>query len=230
MRRAFRSAFLWTRGWTVFLFGAPAVVLFSYVLSRQALQRLVRRWCRLTLGALGIRVIVCGEFPPASAGPMVVIAPHVNLFDPLVLGSILPRPMAGIELETHFRWPVYGAIIRRLRHVAISHASPHRSCAALLEAIRRLRRGESLVIFPEGHRTRTGRRGPFGLWAFRLAARAGAPIVPTAFSGAWERHHLGSWHIVPGLWRVLVLPPIWPARPDRTGALALRAAAESVVK
>lgn len=229
MIRSLRSAVLWARGWTVFLLGAPVMLLSSLVLTRTQLFRLVSRWCRHILRAVGIRVEVIGCFPAVGNGPFIIVAPHVNIFDPLVLGSVLPAHIAGVELETHFRWPLYGWIIRRLGHIPISHTSPHRSREALAEAERRIRKCESLVILPEGHRTRTGTRQPFGLWAFRLAARTGTPVLPIAFAGAWERHHVGSWHIVPGVWQVRVLAPIYPSGRDRAAAESLRAAAETSV-
>jgi len=181
------------------------------------------------LRALGIRVTLCGQFPPPERGPMVIVAPHVSLFDPLVLGSILPYAVAGVELETHFRWPLYGTIIRRLGHIPLSHRTPQRTRESLREAERRLAEGHSLVILPEGHRTRTGRRGPFGLWAFRLAAGAGVPVLPLAFEGGWERHHVGCWHIDPGAWKVHVLPRIHPVGADRAAAESLKVAVEEAL-
>lgn len=229
MIRALRSLALWGRGWTVFFLGAPIVILCSYLVSRARLFRIIRTWCRLLLAAVGIRVEVIGEFPAAGAGPMIIVAPHVNIFDPVVLGSILPWPVVGVELETHFRWPVYGRVIRRLSAIPISHELPQRSRTALREAAERLAEGQTLVVFPEGHRTRTGARRPFGLWAFRLAAQEGVPILPLAFDGAWDRQHVGSWHLTAGVWRVQVLAFVRALGTDRRSAEALMAAVERAI-
>lgn len=229
MRGCVRSLFLWAQGWVVFLLGGLGIILSSHVVGRERLFRMTRAWCRFTLRAVGIRVETEGAFPPVTAGGVVIVAPHVNLFDPLALGAILPRPVAGVELETHFRWPVYGTIIRRLGHIPIGHAAPHRSRAGLNEASRRLANGDWLVIFPEGRRTRTGKRAPFGLWAFRIAARTGVPILPLACHGAWERHHVGSWRITPGIWRIRALPLVHPTGTDRGAAETLRTAVEAAI-
>ncbi len=229
MRRALQSLILWGRGWSVFLLGAPVIILLSRFSGRKRLFRWIRTWCRLVLRAVGIRVEVLGAFPPVDSGPVIIVAPHVSIFDPIVLGSIVPWPVTGVELDSHFTWPVYGAIIRQLGNIPISHESPHRSRQSLHEAAERLRMGERLVILPEGHRTRTGRRRPFGLWAFRLAARTGVPILPLAFEGAWERHHVGSWLLQPGVWRVRVLPLTYPLGVHRRAAESLKRAAEAAI-
>ncbi len=224
---AVQSAFLWARGWAVFLVGSPIVLMASIFVGRDRLFGLVRFWCRALLRAVGIRVEVEGAIPDDD--PIVIVAPHVNLFDPVVLGAVLPRHIPGIELDTHFRWPLYGSIIRKLGHLSVSHASPQASRASMRRAESLLSSGGSLVVFPEGHRTRTGARGPFGLWAFRVSARAGVPVVPLAFIGAFDRNRVTSWRLSPGTMRVVVLPPISPAGSDRESAESLRAnVAESI--
>jgi 1-acyl-sn-glycerol-3-phosphate acyltransferase len=181
------------------------------------------------VAVLGIRVIVHGKFPNPETGACILVAPHVNLFDPVILGSVLPRAIAGVELDRHFEWPLYGRIIRRLGHIAISHANPHRTRSSLLAVEERLRTGAPLIVFPEGHRTRTGSRGPFGSWIFRVAARTGTPVIPIAFHGAWERHHVGSWILSPGVWEVRVLGPIQPGGDGREAAETLKAEVERAI-
>jgi 1-acyl-sn-glycerol-3-phosphate acyltransferase len=63
--------------------------------------------------------------------------------------------------------------------------------AAVRRALRLLRQGEPLVIFPEGGRSPDGRLQPFRAGAFRLALAAGAPVVPVTIAGAFEAWPVG---------------------------------------
>ena len=76
---------------------------------------------------------------------------------------------------------------------------------------------------------RTGQRGEFGSWIFRVAARTGTPVVPIAFRGAWERNHVGSFLITPGMWEVEILPPIISTGGDRAAAETLKRAVEEAI-
>jgi 1-acyl-sn-glycerol-3-phosphate acyltransferase len=220
MMGVLRSGVAWAAAWIIAIGGVSIMLLYTSFFGRRSLFGMVRHWCGFVLRAVGIRVELVGEFPDHD--PIIIVAPHVNLFDPLVLGSLLPRHIRGVELDTHFRWPLYGALIGRLGHLPISHATPQASRRSMRRAEELLAAGESLVVFPEGRRTRTGGRSEFGLWAFRLAAKTGTEVVPLAFDGAFERQQVGSLRIRPGVWRVTVLPIFSPAGADRGAAVALR--------
>ena len=227
--RLLSSLFRWFCGWIVFVVGAPLILLCGLVLAPERFFRVVQVWSRALLRVLSIRVVLHGEFPRRETGAFVAVAPHVNLFDPFVMASILPRPIAGVELDKHFRWPLYGRIIARVGNIPLSHTTPQRTRESLRLVEERLKKGQPLVVFPEGHRTRTGRRGEFGSWIFRVAARTGTPVVPIAFRGAWERNHVGSLLITPGTWEVEILPPIIPVGGDRAAAEALKKAVEEAI-
>ena len=218
----FRSAFLWAGGWIVFLLGAVIVVPATFFLSGPRLYRMIQPWCRLLLRAVGIRVELAGEFPELSGKPTILIVPHVSVFDPVVIGAVMPYHVPGVELDTHFPWPLYGRIIRALRHFPLSHSTPLKSRETLRAAEDHLQAGGSLVVFPEGRRTRSGQRGEFGLWTFRLAATAEATVYPIRFEGAYERHRTEGFDIIPGVWRVRILEPQRAMGSDRTATIALR--------
>jgi 1-acyl-sn-glycerol-3-phosphate acyltransferase len=60
-----------------------------------------------------------------------------------------------------------------------------------------LKKGKSIIILPEGHRTLDGNLGPFKKLPFHLAKQAGVPIIPIGLSGLFELKHKGSWLIRP---------------------------------
>ena len=115
------------------------------------------------------------------------VSNHVNLFDPFVLYCATPQFIRGLELESHFRIPVYGWLMKRFGNVPV----PDVNRAADLKRMWRLtraalERGVSLVVFPEGSRTITGRVGPFHDGVFRMAQDFGTPITPVSIVGSFD--------------------------------------------
>jgi 1-acyl-sn-glycerol-3-phosphate acyltransferase len=116
-----------------------------------------------------------------------LISNHVNMFDPFVLYSSIPQFFRGLELESHFRIPVYGWLMKRFGNVPV----PDDNRPSDLKRMWRLTRaaldsGISLLVFPEGSRTLTGRVGDFYDGVFRMAVQFGTPIVPVSITGSFE--------------------------------------------
>ncbi len=123
---------------------------------------------------------VFGQDNVPKEGGAVVVSNHLSFLDPPVIGSALPRRtyyFAKAELFV----PVFGAIIRKCYAFPVKRGEA--DLAATREAIRLLRAGELLVMFPEGTRSRDGMLQDFDLGAVLVASRAGVPLLPTAVYG-----------------------------------------------
>src|SRR4029077_215844 len=109
-----------------------------------------------------------------------------------------PHFKQGVELEDHFRYPVYGAFMRSRGTLPVRRGSP-RDYIRLRDQIRdELASGHSLLLFPEGTRTTTGRLGAFQPGVFRMAVELQAPIVPVTVTGMYRVMRKGSLLIRPG--------------------------------
>ncbi len=197
MKAALVSLFRWTLGLVVFTVAATAVLVAAFLLPTRRLSQVIRWGCRAVLWATGVRVRVEME-EPLEGGPFLFVGNHVNIFDPFVYGGYLPRPVRGVELETHFRWPLYGLVIRKIGNVPIRQRPGRSILESYDRAAELIRQGISVVILPEGHRTLTGRLGSFTRAPFRFAKDLGLDIVPVALVGAYRIKRKGSWHIRPG--------------------------------
>ena len=119
---------------------------------------------------------------------------HINLFDAFVIYSAIPQFVRGLELESHFRVPAYGWMMRRFGNVPVPNSASPAEYKQLLRRTRTaLDSGVSLIVFAEGTRTRDGRVGPFKTGVFRMAIQFGYPIVPMSITGSYEFNRKGSW-------------------------------------
>jgi 1-acyl-sn-glycerol-3-phosphate acyltransferase len=185
------------------------VVLVQYVIGdRRRLDWILKLLCKAILLVFGWRVRVTGRQHLRGLGPCLFMANHVNIFDPILLYGHIPRFVRAVELEDHFSWPIWGMIVRRAGFIPISHtrvASAMRSLALAAEAVRG---GTSIIILPEGHRTRNGELGRFMRGAFRLATNLGADIVPVAIRGAYRLKNVHSRLVRPGKVEMVIGAPI----------------------
>lgn len=119
------------------------------------------------------------NLPPR--GPVVVVANHISLWDPVAVGVALPRRVYFMAKEELFRIPLVGLVLKALGAFPVRRGEA--DLAAMRAALRLLRQGKVVGVFPEGGRNRTEGLQAFQRGAALLAVRARAPIVPVAVVG-----------------------------------------------
>lgn len=134
------------------------------------------------LARLYLRLRFVGVEHVPTRGAVLITPNHVSYMDPVLVSLPIHRPLHYLALEPFFRVPGLGPLIRWCRAWPVREGEPNAEAART--ALRVLRAGEALVIFPEGGRSRDGRLQPFFPGAFRLALAAGAPVVPVSIAGA----------------------------------------------
>jgi 1-acyl-sn-glycerol-3-phosphate acyltransferase len=117
-------------------------------------------------------------------GPVVITPNHVSFMDPILVTIPIRRALHYMALEPFFRVRGLGALMRWARAFPIQETE--QDSPAIRLALRILRQGEPLVIFPEGGRSPDGRPQAFRPGAFRIALATGAPVVPVTIAGAFE--------------------------------------------
>jgi 1-acyl-sn-glycerol-3-phosphate acyltransferase len=144
----------------------------------------ILRWLICLAGsmAFGLRYFGRGNIP--KTGPVLVVSNHQSHFDPPLIGSGCWRRMNYLARETLFRFAVFGWLIRSLDAIPIDRDGM--GLNGIKESLRRLKRGEMVLIFPEGTRTRDGEVAPFRPGFTVLAARSKAWILPVAIQGAYD--------------------------------------------
>ncbi|HEX8299376.1 MAG TPA: lysophospholipid acyltransferase family protein [Rubricoccaceae bacterium] len=191
--------------------------------SARTLQRWARPWSWAALGLAGIRVETVVE-PGAEthAGPVVYVANHQAMADIPVLVLAIREPILFVARAGLARVPLIGPVLSASVCVFLDRSTPGGGEAALDEAEARLALGESVVFFPEGTRRYDGPPGPFFPGAFRLALRAGVPVVPVAIGGSHRLSNERDRTARPGRLRVGIGAPLTPQPDETSEALAER--------
>jgi 1-acyl-sn-glycerol-3-phosphate acyltransferase len=111
---------------------------------------------------------------------------HTSYMDTPVVFAALPFQFRILAKKDLWRWPLIGWYLRRSGQMPIDIENPHATLSSLGGAVKALREGMPLFVFPEGGRTSTGKLRPFLSGAAYLAIRAQVPLVPIALSGVYD--------------------------------------------
>jgi 1-acyl-sn-glycerol-3-phosphate acyltransferase len=119
----------------------------------------------------------------ADTRPAVVVSNHESLFDPAVLMKASERPVRFIVKREVSRFPIFGRALSAMGHVFIDRNDGTRAAGALQSAAEAIRRGRTIMAFPEGTRADGDLLHPFRKGAFELAIAAKVPIIPVGLAG-----------------------------------------------
>jgi 1-acyl-sn-glycerol-3-phosphate acyltransferase len=110
----------------------------------------------------------------------------------------IPQLVRGWELESHFRIPIYGWLMKRFGNVPVPNVRNPKDLKRLWRMTQdAIHAGTSLIIFPEGKRTRGGHVNDFEEGGFRLAQQLGVPIVPVSLVGSFHHLRTEDWILRP---------------------------------
>lgn len=141
-------------------------------------------WSRIALRLAGVKLVVEGQEKVPQGQPVIFMGNHQSNFDIPALFVATPSRFAWIAKEELFRIPVFGQALRRAGYIPLDRSDGRRARKSLDNAAVRIRNGASVVIFPEGTRSKDGKLLPFKKGGFLLAAKAGVPVVPFVINGS----------------------------------------------
>jgi 1-acyl-sn-glycerol-3-phosphate acyltransferase len=192
------SGLLWGAGllWLVPMMSVQ-MALYRRIDPRR-LQWLERLYTRGQLALTGSRWRAVVHPSIDSGRAYVFFQNHVNHLDHCSLYCATPHFKQGIELEEHFRYPIYGQYMKRRGTIPVRRGDLQQLRVLVQRMREELQSGASLLVFPEGTRTVTGHLGAFQPGLFRVVQQLGAPIVPVTVTGMYRVMRKGSYLIRPG--------------------------------
>ncbi|WP_066459008.1 lysophospholipid acyltransferase family protein [Anaerotruncus rubiinfantis] len=169
--------------------------------------RKVYGWMSALLRLAGVTVEVTGKENIPDT-PVLFVSNHQGNFDIPILLCNLDRPHGVVAKKELQKLPFVRVWMKYLCCVFIDRDNPRRSAMALQEAAQNLRDGHSMIIFPEGTRSRGDQVGDFKAGGFKIAQKTRVPIVPVCIEGSYRVMEANRMWIRPAVVRVRILPPV----------------------
>ncbi|HME62550.1 MAG TPA: lysophospholipid acyltransferase family protein [Candidatus Binatia bacterium] len=163
---------------------------------------LVLRMGRISLNVKGLENLESGR-------QYVFMVNHQSNIDiPILIQSLLQFQLRWIAKKELLWVPLFGWAMWASRHITVDRSDPLDAIKSLERAKRRIAAGISIVVFPEGTRSRDGRLLSFKKGGFLLAAKTRTRIVPVTIVGSAKLLPAGAWRLRPGAIDVFVDKPI----------------------
>lgn len=201
---------MWAPGLAWLTSGMGTLMLLQRFLPSDRIEKLTRIYTRGQIAAAFTRLeyVVDPTIDPQQT--YMFAQNHVNLLDHCTMYNATPHFKQGIELASHFEVPLYGWFMKQRGTIPVHR---EKGINEMLEIMKsrmhdEVARGHSLLVFPEGTRTRNGRVGPFRTGVLRLGYELGLPIVPVAVTGMFEVLRKGEIYVVPGKVTVYIDKPV----------------------
>lgn len=211
---------LWLSRSRSFLFWDPLIWFYTIVLGCLSLlssffdrdgsiqHGFARLWSRMILGTIGAQVRVEGLEKIDTSKAHIYAVNHLSALDIPVLYKYLPFQFRILAKKELFRYPFMGWHLRRSGQIAVDQENMRKSVHSVSRAVKCLRAGLPIVIFPEGGRSTDGQLQAFMGGAFYLAIKAQVDVVPMVLIGTFETLPMNSFHFRPHPVRLLVGEPI----------------------
>lgn len=176
--------------------------------SARAIDWLVRLWARALVAAGGIDLRGENIDGIHRDRRYILVANHYSYFDiPCILAAV-PQPIRFMAKVSLFKVPIFGWALGRSGFIPVDRKNRRTAVKSFDLAGERIRRGNTIVVFPEEGRTRTRELRPFQRGAFLLALKSELPILPIAVDGTYEVFGVGARAIKPGVVTIKVGTPI----------------------
>lgn len=179
--------------WVPVILGSPIALIYIILVKFRLgflLENFIHfcssNWAKMVLSSTGSTITVEGlEKIPNEKG-LCFIGNHQSAIDILIVMSVLPVTVGYIAKKELLYYPFLNLWIVALRSVYIERGNLKKALHSIEKGIEFIKKGNSMLIFPEGTRSKSDIMGTFKRGSIKLATRAEATIVPLTISGSWH--------------------------------------------
>lgn len=196
--------------------GSLTILFASFRSTWPAIDPVIRWWARSLVRAAGVDLHTEGLEILDPEKRYILVANHYSYLDiPCILATV-PQPIRFMAKVSLFSIPIFGWAIGRAGFIPIDRKNRRKAVQSFDLAADRIRKGNTIMIFPEEGRSRQREMRPFQRGAFLLALKSGKTIVPLAIDGTYDVFPATRWHVKPGRVTIKTGTPI------ETAGLTLR--------
>jgi len=198
---------LWIIVVTAFM--ATMLIFVSFITSNGNItHQIARIWARWVLAFSNIKVTVKGLSNLNSARSFIFMPNHSSNFDIPVLQAYLPVQFRWLAKAELFKIPIFGHAMKRAGYISIDRSDRKSAIESLNKVAKIIKNGVSVIIFPEGTRSRTDDIQPFKKGGFVVAVDSGVSIIPVIIRGTGRIMPKNQISIKPGNVLIEILEPI----------------------
>jgi 1-acyl-sn-glycerol-3-phosphate acyltransferase len=188
---------------------ATATLVVAMVKSHASLiDGIIRFWARTIVRGAGIDLRSEGTEVIDPQQRYILVANHYSYFDIPCIYAAIPQPIRFMAKVSLFKIPIFGWALGRSGFIPIDRKNRRTAVKSFDLAVERIRKGNTVVVFPEEGRSRERAMRPFQRGGFLLALRSELPILPFAIDGTYEVFRAGAKRITAGPVTIRVGTPI----------------------
>jgi 1-acyl-sn-glycerol-3-phosphate acyltransferase len=162
------------------------------------IDRLIRVWARSLVRAAGIDLHVENLEALRPHQRYILVSNHYSYFDIPCILTAIPQPIRFMAKISLFKIPIFGTALGRAGFIPIDRKNRRTAVKSFDMAADRIRKGNTIVVFPEEGRSRHREMRPFQRGGFLLALKSEVPIMPIAIDGTFDVYRVGANRITPG--------------------------------
>jgi len=166
-------------------------------------------WSRFTCWISFCPVTVTGREKLLPEQSCIFVANHQGAYDIFLLYGYLNVPIKWIMKQSLRKIPLVGKACEMAGFIFVDSSSPVAAAKTIREAEQGLKKGASIVVFPEGARTRTGELGKFKKGAFQMAMDMKLPIVPVTINGSYKVLSRHTFLLSPHRMELIIHDPVF---------------------
>jgi 1-acyl-sn-glycerol-3-phosphate acyltransferase len=218
--------------WVVFatlVLGVLAIVLSFFIRSGNPIHHIAWFWGKSILVASRIKVTAKGLSNIDHSKSYIYMPNHQSNFDIPVLMAHLRVQFRWLAKAELFKIPIFGHAMRKAGYISIDRYDRESALESLKIAANKIKNGVSVLIFPEGTRSRDGKIRPLKKGGFVLAIDSGVPIVPVVIKGTRSIMTKGKFRVNPGHVSLVIHKPIDTSAYNRRTKEALMESVRRVI-
>lgn len=210
-----RTVIWYTAAWAYLALTYPIILRARYLHKHNRIDErdnlaniIVLRCARLLFYLSGSRIIISGQENIPEDGPVLFVSNHQGHFDSLVLQGFIDKPKGFITIKEFQKAPILRTWMKYMGCVFIDRNDTKQSLVCINEAIKNLKNGHSMVVFPEGKLNDGRKTLEFKKGWLRLATKSGVPIVPVTLKNTYKVLSYNGKRVSPAIVECIIAKPI----------------------